>query len=112
MADNVNPDWLQNCTRNPECSQMTCQANGELTNFFSNIMFMDMSCLTTPGVRMVFFQYDGREGVDVLVNGSQVLTSTNHAIGGQLTIVVLAQSKASHSINITVRNLLHIATNV
>ena len=56
--------------------------------------------------------YDGRVGTDLLVNGSQVLTSTNHVTGGQLTIVVLAQSKASHSINITVRSLLHTATNV
>ena len=104
MANNVNPDWLTNCIRNPNCTQLTCQADGELENFFRNVTFTDMSCLTLPGVRMVFMLDDGRVGTDVLITEPQVVTSTNHVIGGFLTIVALAQSTASHSVNITVRS--------
>lgn len=104
MAENVNPDWLKNCTRDPECTQMTCQAGRELANFFSTVTFTDMSCLTLPGVRMVFFRGDGSVGTDVLITEPRVVTTTNHVIAGQLTVVVFAQSTPGRSIDITVRN--------
>ena len=107
MANNVNPDWLTNCTRNPNCTQLTCRAEGVLENFFSSITFTDMSCLTLPGVRMVFMLANGRVATDTLVTESQVVTSTHPGIGGIFMIVVLAQSTVSHSVNITVRSSHH-----
>ena len=103
MADNVNPDWLRSCTRNPNCTQLTCQSDGELENFFSTVTFTDMSCLPLPAVRMLFVQDNGEVGTDTLVTQPQVVTSTNRAIGGILAIVVFTQSTVGHSINITVR---------
>ena len=103
MADNVNPDWLRSCTRNPNCTQLTCQSDGELENFFSTVIFTDMSCLPLPAVRMLFVQDNGEVGTDTLVTQPQVVTSTNRAIGGVLAIVVFAQSTVGHLINITVR---------
>ena len=55
---------------------------------------------------MVFALNAGHVGTDILVTDPQVVTSTNHAIGGQLTIVVLAQSTPGRPINITVRKEL------
>ena len=103
MADNVNPVWLTNCTRDPNCTQLTCQSDGELENFFSTVTFTDMSCSPLPAVRMMFLQDNGAIGADTLVTQSQVLTSTNQAIGGALSIVVVAQSRVGDSVNITVR---------
>ena len=103
MADNINPVWLRNCTRDQNCTQLTCQSDGELDNFFSIVTFVDMSCLPLPAVRMIFIQDDGEVGTDTLVTQPQVVTSTNRAIGGVLSIVVLAQSTVGHSVNITVR---------
>jgi hypothetical protein len=104
MANNVNPGWLTNCFRSPNCTQLTCQAIGDLGNFFSTIVVTDMSCLTLPAVRMAFIQGDGEVGSDILVTQPQVVTSRNRAIGGVLSIVVLAQSTVGHSVNITVKN--------
>ena len=104
LANNVNPNWLRDCTRNPNCTQLTCHADRELENFFGSVTFMDMSCLILPAVRVVFAQDNGGVGIDILVTEPQVLTRTNHGIGGVLTIVVLAQSTVGHSVNITVRN--------
>ena len=104
MANSVNPNWLRDCTQNTNCTQLTCQTNGVLENFFGSITFIDVSCLTLPAMRIVFTQDNGREGPNILVTESQVVTSTNHGIGGILTIVVVAQSTVGHSVNITVRN--------
>ena len=103
MAANVNPVWLTNCTRDPNCTQLTCQSDGELENFFSTVTFTDMSCLPLPAVRMMFLQDNGAVGADTLVTQSQEVTSTNRAIGGALSIVVFAESRVGDSINITVR---------
>lgn len=105
MADNVNPVWLRNCTRDPNCTQLTCQSDGELENFFSTVIFTDMSCRSPlPAVRMMFIQDDGEVRTDALVTEPRVVTSTNRVIGGVLAIVVFAQSTVGHSINITVCN--------
>ena len=104
LATNVNPDWLSNCHRNLNCTQLMCQAEGELENFFHRIIFTDMTCLTLPAVRIAFAQNNSGVSSDNLVTTSQVVTSTNHAIGGVLSIVIFAESTIGHSINITVRN--------
>ena len=73
-------------------------------NFFSNVTFTDMSCLTPPAIRMELVEDDGRVGVDRLVTESIVVNSINRIIG-DLTILVSAQSTTT-SIEIMVRDNL------
>ena len=55
LITNVNPALLNNCFRDSSCTQVTCQTNKQLENFFASVTFLLVPCETPPGVMIMFF---------------------------------------------------------
>ena len=101
LITNVNPALLTNCSRDSNCTQVTCQTNGQLEDFFASMNLMLIPCEIPPGVVIVIFDDDGAVLHQASIVYSAVLGANNRLLG-TVALHVLIQSTAS-LLEITVR---------
>ena len=76
LARNVNPQLLSNCDQNGACTQITCQAMGQLSTEIDAVSIMLDVCKnnTAPGV-IVELLRDGIQPVDYYLNQDKLFKS-------------------------------------
>ena len=94
LGRNVNPKLLNNCARDSECIQMTCQAAGELRNYLALAKFILIKpCETRPGIMVELLLQNGDVVFDDLITMPVFITYNSPL--GTLVISVSVESTSS-----------------
>ena len=81
LINNTNPDLLSGCARDSNCTQMTCQPNGDLALAVSSITLELKPCEMQPGVNLTVLQTAGGALIDQLITSPTQITSSLMSIG-------------------------------
>ena len=65
LRRNANPEFLDNCVTDSNCTQLSCQCDSNLANFFNSVKFIPVQCAIPSGIHIELT--DVADGVTVLV---------------------------------------------
>lgn len=79
LRRNANPEFLDNCVTDSNCTQLSCQCDSNLANFFNSVKFIPVQCAIPSGIHIELT--DPEDGVTVLVaetySSPETVTSSN-----------------------------------